>query len=86
MQITGEGGAIQVDAKEASVEELLTALRKAYGLEYSSSANLSRSVSGIYAGSLQQVVSRVLLLQGYNFIAETSEHGTIVAVYDKSAH
>ena len=28
---------------------------------------------------------RVLSLQGYNFIAETSEHGTIVAVYDKSA-
>ncbi len=85
VQITGEGDAVQVDAKEASVEELLSALRKAYGLRYSSSANLSRSVSGTYAGSLQQVVSRVLSLQGYNFIAETSEHGTIVAVYDKSA-
>jgi hypothetical protein len=83
--VTGEPDAVQVDAKEASVEELLSALRKAYGLQYWSSANLSRSVSGTYAGSLQQVVSRVLSLQGYYFIAETSEHGTIVAVYDKSA-
>ena len=85
VQITGEGDAVQVDAKEASVEELLSALRKAYGLRYSSSANLSRSVSGTYAGSLQQVVSRVLMLQDYDFLAETTEHGTIVAVYGKNA-
>jgi len=45
VQVTGEPDAIQVEAKEASVEELLTALRKAYGLQYWSSANLSRSVS-----------------------------------------
>ena len=31
------------------------------------------------------MVSRALMLQGYDFIAETSEHGTIVAVYGKSA-
>ena len=85
VQVTGEPDAIQVEAKEASVEELLAALRKAYGLRYWSSANLSRSVSGTYAGSLQQVVSRMLLLQGYDFIAETSAQGTVVAVYDKSA-
>ncbi len=85
VQVTGAPDAIKVDAKETSVEELLTALRKAYGLQYWSSANLSRSVSGTYAGSLQQVVSRALMLQGYDFIAETSEHGTIVAVYGKSA-
>ena len=85
VQVTGEPDAIQVEAKEASVEELLTALRKAYGLQYWSSANLSRSVSGTYAGSLQQVVSRVLMLQDYDFLAETTEHGTIVAVYGKNA-
>jgi hypothetical protein len=84
LQVTGEPDAIQVEATEASVEELLSAVRKAYGLRYWSSANLSRSVSGTYAGPLQQVVSRVLMLQGYDFIAETSEHDTIVAVYDKS--
>ena len=84
IQITGESDAIKVEAKEASVEEVLIALNKAYGLQYRSSANLSRSVSGTFAGSLQQVVSRVLLLQGYDFIAETSANGTMVAVYDMS--
>ena len=38
VQVTGAPDAIKVDAKETSVEELLTALRKAYGLQYWSSA------------------------------------------------
>src|SRR5208283_4115548 len=84
VQVTGGPDAMNVEAKEASVEEVLIALKKAYGLQYGSSANLSRSVSGTFAGSLQQVVSRVLMLKDYDFLAETSEHGTIVAVYGKS--
>ncbi len=84
VQVTGESDSITVEAKEASVEEVLTALKKAYGLQYGSSANLSRFISGTFAGSLQQVVSRVLVLQGYDFIAETSAQGVIVAVYGKS--
>jgi hypothetical protein len=84
VQVTGGSNAITLEAKEASVEEVLTALKKAYGLQYGSSANLSRFISGTFAGSLQQVVSRVLVLQGYDFIAETSAQGTIVAVYGKS--
>ena len=63
---------------------MLTALKKAYGLQFGSSANLSRSISGTFAGSLQQVISRVLSLQGYGFIAETSAQGIMVAVYDMS--
>ncbi len=84
VQVTGGSNGITLEAKEASVEELLAALKKAYGLQYGSSANLSRSVSGTFAGSLQQVVSRMLSLQGYDFIAETSTQGVIVAVYGKS--
>ncbi len=84
IQVTGGSDAITLEAKEASVEEVLTALKKAYGLQYGSSANLSRFVSGTFAGSLNQVISRVLSLQGYGFIAETSAQGTLVAVYDMS--
>jgi hypothetical protein len=72
IQITGGSDAIKVEAKEVSLEVLLIALNKAFGLQYRSSANLSRSVSGTFTGSLQQVVSRVLLVEGYNFVSETS--------------
>jgi hypothetical protein len=84
VQVTGGPDAMNVEARDASVEEVLIALKKAYRLQYGSSANLSRSVSGTFAGSLQQVVSRMLSLQGYDFIAETSTQGVIVAVYGKS--
>jgi hypothetical protein len=83
VQVTGGPDAITVEAKEATVEELLIALSGAYGLQYRSPANLSGSVSGTFAGSLQQVVSRVLVLQSYNFGIETSANGTTVLVYDK---
>jgi hypothetical protein len=82
VQITGKSDAIKIEANEASVEELLIALSEAYGLQYRSSANLSRSVSGTFAGPLQQVLSR--LLQGYNFAIEISASGTMVVVYGVS--
>jgi hypothetical protein len=84
VQVTGGPDAMTVEAKGASVEELLIALSEAYGLQQRSSANLSRSVSGTFAGSLQQVVSSVLSLQGYNFGIETSANGTLVMVYNMS--
>ncbi len=84
VQVTGGPDAMNVEARDASVEEVLIALKKAYRLQYGSSANLSRSVSGTFAGSLNQVISRVLSLQGYGFIVETSAQGTLVAVYDMS--
>lgn len=52
VHVTGESDAIKIEGNEASVEELLIALSEAYGLQYRSSANLSRSVSGTFAGSL----------------------------------
>ena len=51
VQVTGESDAIKIEANEASVEELLIALSEAYGLQYRSSANLSRSVSGTFSQS-----------------------------------
>ncbi|HXW72700.1 MAG TPA: hypothetical protein VEK34_14960 [Methylocella sp.] len=82
VQITGDADAVQIEAREATVEEVLGALNEAFGLQYRSSRELSRSVSGTFSGSLREVVSRVLLLQGYNFVTESSAGRTMVAVYD----
>lgn len=85
VRITGESDAVKIDATEASAEELLTELGHAYGLRYRSSADLNRSISGTFTGSLQEVVSRVLSLQGYDFGVETSADGIVVAVYGKGS-
>jgi hypothetical protein len=83
VRVTGEPEAVKIEATEASAEELLIELSNTFGLRYRSTANLSRSFSGTFDGPLQQAVSRVLLLQGYNFGVETSANGITVAVFGK---
>jgi hypothetical protein len=80
--VTGEPNAIAIEAREASVEELLSALSETYDLHYTVSAGLDVPISGSYAGPLPQVLARVL--QRYDFAIETSANGVSVAVYGAS--
>jgi hypothetical protein len=83
VRISGALDAITIEASEASLDELLAALNKAYGLQYRYPASLNRSISGTFTGPLPQVLAR--LLKGYDFVTETSEDGMRIAVYDFSA-
>jgi hypothetical protein len=83
VQVSGEADAIRIEASDASLEEVLAALSAHYGLQSRYPPNLGHSVSGTFAGSLAEVLSR--LLQGYNFVVETSAGGTRVVVYDLNA-
>ncbi len=74
VRIAGAADAIQVEARDAPLEEVLSALRANFGLRYRSGATLDRRVSGIYEGPLQRVVSR--LLEGYDFVLK-SEAGVV---------
>ncbi|MCI0599261.1 MAG: hypothetical protein L0Y50_07235 [Beijerinckiaceae bacterium] len=80
VHVTGGVNSMKIEADRASVEELLTALNMAFGLQYRSSADLGRTVSGTFEGPLSNVLSRVL--RGYNYSADISTDGTRVAVYD----
>lgn len=85
VHVTGETNDMKVETRGATVEELLIALSRTTGLQYRSSADLNRFISGTYAGSLSQVLAR--LLRGYNFIIETAASGTMVVVYESgTAH
>jgi hypothetical protein len=63
--VLGEPAALRVEAQNASLQEVLTALRTSFGLQYRISTDLNRSVSGSYNGSLREVITR--LLDGYDF-------------------
>ena len=80
VKVSGDADALKIEASEASLEEVLAALGRNSGLQFRYPANFSHSVSGTYAGSLRQVLSR--LLQGYNFVVESSESGTRLVIYD----
>jgi len=80
VQVSGDGDALRIEASNASLEEVLAALGRNSGLQYRYPADLGHSVSGTFAGSLREVLSR--LLQGYNFVVESSGSGTRVVIYD----
>lgn len=65
VRVNGDAGAVQVDATRSNVAEVLSALASAFRLRVKTSVVLDRAVSGRFAGSLAQVLSRVL--QGHNY-------------------
>ena len=83
VSVTGEPNAVKIEAREASVEELFAALSKTCDVHYRVSTGLKRPISGSFAGSLLQVLVRVL--QGYDFSIETSTNGVSITVYGSSS-
>jgi hypothetical protein len=77
-QIRGNPNAVSVEAKDASVEEILVALTNAFDVQFRSSANLEKRLTGTYEGTLQQVVAYVL--RGYNFVVKSGEKGVEITL------
>jgi hypothetical protein len=77
-RVRGNPNAVSVEAKDASVEEILVALTDAFDVHFRSSANLDKRLTGTYEGTLQQVVTR--LLRGYNFVMKSGEQGIEVTL------
>jgi hypothetical protein len=72
-QVTGKPDAVSVSAQNASIEEILVALANAFDVQFRSSVDLEKRLTGTYRGSLQQVVTRVLT--GYDFFVKSGEKG-----------
>ncbi len=70
-QIRGTPQAVRVEAKNASIQEILLALNKSFGLQYHSTVNLQKKITGSYAGSLDRVLVR--LLAGNDFVLKTTD-------------
>jgi hypothetical protein len=77
VRVAGHPEAVQVEARDAPVQEVLAALNASFGLQYRGVASLDRRISGTYEGPLQRVVRR--LLDGYDFIAKM-DAGTVEVV------
>ena len=78
VSVQGTPEAVQVEAKNASIEEVLGALRDAFGLNHQSDIPLGRQVSGTYQGSLSDVLTR--LLDGNSFVLKRSENTIQVVI------
>jgi hypothetical protein len=63
--ISGKPDALRMVAQNATLQEVFAALNASFGLQYRTSTDLNRSVSGSYNGTLREVITR--LLDGYDF-------------------
>jgi hypothetical protein len=82
-RVSGAGEAMRLEAQNATLREALAALGAGLALRYRNSTALNRRVSGVYVGSLESVVSR--LLRGSDFIIKKSAEGVEVVVIVDSA-
>jgi len=81
VRIAGGPNAMDVEAKEASLQKVLTALRDRFGLRFESSASLEKAVTGRFHGSLEQVVSSLLYVKDYSYTYQASEGHPLLRIY-----
>jgi hypothetical protein len=82
-KVEGNPDAVRVEARDATVDEVLSAIGTAFNLHYRASTALDLPITGIYEGSLQRVISRVL--EGYDFIVKSSPGNIEVVVIKRDA-
>lgn len=82
LQLQGAAAAIQIDARQTRIADVLSALGDAFDIKYRSSIALDDEVNGTYAGSLRHVISRVL--DGYNYAIREEDSKLDVIVFGKA--
>jgi hypothetical protein len=72
------GGELVIEARDATVQEILEALGQTRTIQFQNSEALSRRVTGTYAGRLQRVLSRIL--DGYDHVIRSTASGIQIDV------
>ena len=78
VRVNGDASAIRVDANQSNAAEILSALGSALEVRVHTSIALDRPVSGTFAGSLAQILPRVL--DGYNYVIKRQAAVTEVVI------
>ena len=65
VRVTGDVAAVRVEATNANVAEVLSALESAFRFRINAPVVLDHPVGGTFTGSLTQVLAR--MLEGYNY-------------------
>jgi hypothetical protein len=77
-RLTGQVDAIRMEARDASIEDVLTALGATYGLRFSTQTPLGAHITGTFTGPLLKVVAQVL--GGYDYVSKSTNGAVEVAV------
>jgi hypothetical protein len=82
-EVRGQPDEMQLRAENASTREVLDALSVTFKLTYKLPPNIGRNVTGLYSGTLHQVLGRIL--DGNDYIVKVSDNGVEVVVLGASA-
>jgi hypothetical protein len=72
-KVRGTPKALVVEAKNASIAEVLVALTDSFKVRFRSAADLDKRLTGTYRGTLRQAVSHIL--EGYDFVVQSGQAG-----------
>jgi hypothetical protein len=81
VNVRGNLAAVQLDARQSTITDVLSALSAAFHISYRSSIALDEVVNGSYAGSLSRVIARVL--DGYDYVIKRDDSKLEVLVFGK---
>jgi hypothetical protein len=81
-EVRGNPDDFQLRAENASTREILNALSAAFKLTYRLPPNIGRPMTGVYSGTLHQVLARIL--DGNDYIVKVSNNGTEVVILGTS--
>ncbi|MEA2991004.1 MAG: hypothetical protein QOG83_3715 [Alphaproteobacteria bacterium] len=81
--VSGEAAALTVEAHDAALQEVFAALGTSFGLQVTIPQAVDRSISGTYAGSLPEIIPR--LLDGFDFFTRQIGDHLEVVIFGASA-
>jgi hypothetical protein len=79
--VQGSATAVRLEVRQTTITAALSALSAVYKISYRSSVTLDEDRDGIYAGSLEHVVSR--LLEGYDYVIKQADVDLDIVVFAK---
>jgi hypothetical protein len=75
-QVEGQPDALSIRADNAPIGEVLDALGPGFKVKYRAAPESGRNLSGVYSGTLAQVLWRIL--DGYDYVIEALDDSTQV--------
>ena len=78
VQVGGKPGAVHLEARDASLHDVLMALHEHFNLRYRSNDALETQMTGVFDGPLSRVAARIL--DGYDYSMKIAPEGIDVLV------
>jgi hypothetical protein len=83
VRLSGTQDRVVLQTHDATMPEILAALRSAFNLEVKLNGATARRFTGVYAGSVRQVLSRILA--GDDYVIRTASNGISIRLLGNSA-